>query len=70
MESHQPVNFPSCGSIKAFLETITILLGFDSFVDDAVVGEQSELAEYDLNIYLINVITDNETKICLHQIPI
>ena len=41
-----------------------------SFVDDAVVGEQSELAEYDLNIYLINVITDNETKICLHQIPI
>jgi hypothetical protein len=44
MESHQPVPFPSCGSIKVFLETITILLGFDSFVDDAVVGEHSELA--------------------------
>jgi hypothetical protein len=27
-------------------ETITILLGFDSFVDDAVVSEQSELAGF------------------------
>jgi hypothetical protein len=34
------------GSIKVFLETITIFLGFDSFVDDAVVGEQSELAGF------------------------
>jgi hypothetical protein len=41
-----PVTFPSCGSIKVFLETITIFLGFDSFVDDAVVGEQSELAGF------------------------
>jgi hypothetical protein len=32
--------------IKVFLETITIFLGFDSFVDDAVVGEQSELAGF------------------------
>jgi hypothetical protein len=46
VESHQPVTFPSCGSIKVFLETITIFLGFDSFVDDAVVGEQSELAGF------------------------
>jgi hypothetical protein len=46
MESHQPVTFPSWGSIKVFLETITILLGFDNFVDDAVVGEQSELAGF------------------------
>jgi hypothetical protein len=30
VESHQPVTFPSCGSIKVFLETITIFLGFDS----------------------------------------
>jgi hypothetical protein len=45
-DSHQPVTFPSCGSIKVFLETITIFLGFDSFVDDAVVGEQSELAGF------------------------
>jgi hypothetical protein len=48
MESHQPVTFPSCSSIKVFLETITILLGFDSFVDDAVVGEQSELAGFQI----------------------
>jgi hypothetical protein len=48
VESHQPVTFPSCGSIKVFLETITILLGFDSFVDDAVVGEQSELAGFQI----------------------
>jgi hypothetical protein len=48
MESHQPVTFPSCGSIKVFLETITILLGFDSFVDDAVVGEQSEFAGFQI----------------------
>jgi cyanate permease len=38
VESHQPVTFPSCGSIKVFLETITIFVGFDSFVDDGVVG--------------------------------
>jgi hypothetical protein len=48
MESHQPVTFPSCGSINVFLETITILLGFDSFVDDAVVGKQSELAGFQI----------------------
>jgi hypothetical protein len=41
-----PHTFPSCGSIKVFLETITIFLGFDSFVDDAVVGEQSKLAGF------------------------
>jgi hypothetical protein len=41
-------HLPSCGSIKVFLETITILLGFDSFVDDAVVGEQSELAGFQI----------------------
>jgi hypothetical protein len=48
MESHQPVTFPSCDSINVFLETITIPLGFDSFVDDAVVGEQSELAGFQI----------------------
>jgi hypothetical protein len=51
-ESHQPVPFPSCGSIKVFLETITILLGFDSFVDDAVVGEHSELAGFQVFWYM------------------
>jgi hypothetical protein len=44
MESHQP----SFGNIKVFLETITILLGFDSFVNDAVVGEQSELPGFQI----------------------
>jgi hypothetical protein len=48
VESHQPVTLLSCGSIKVFLETITIFLGFDSFVDDAVVGEQSELAGFQI----------------------
>jgi hypothetical protein len=48
MESHQPVTFPSCGSIKVFLATITILLEFDSLVDDAVVGEQSGLAGFQI----------------------
>jgi hypothetical protein len=48
VESHQPVTFQSCGSINVFLETITIFLGFDSFVDDAVVGEQSQLAGFQI----------------------
>jgi hypothetical protein len=48
VESHQPVTFPSCDSIKVFLETFTIFLGFGSFVDDAVVGEQSELAGFQI----------------------
>jgi hypothetical protein len=41
-------HFPILRSIKVFLETITIFLGFDSFVDDAVVGKQSELAGFQI----------------------
>jgi hypothetical protein len=33
-------------NFAVFLETITIFLEFDSFVDDAVVDEQSELAGF------------------------
>ena len=62
MESDQPVTLPSFGNIKVFLETITIFLGFDSFVDDAVVGEQSEL-QLHVRVYTYDfrrgVVTDN-----------
>jgi hypothetical protein len=65
MKSHQPVTFPSCGSIKVFLETITILLGFDSFVDDAVVGEQSELAGFQIFWQVIYIYQKkNRTQNC------
>jgi hypothetical protein len=62
VESHQPVTFPSCGSIKVFLETITIFLGFDSFVDDVVVGEQSELAGF--HIQLLSPYNNKQEKSC------
>jgi hypothetical protein len=35
-------------TLKSVLETFTIFLGFGSFVDDAVVGEQSELAGFQI----------------------
>jgi hypothetical protein len=34
--------------LDGFLETITIFLGFNSFVDDAVVGEHSEFAGFQI----------------------
>jgi hypothetical protein len=43
----QSLSHLSAASMSSW-KTITILLGFDSFVSDAVVGKQSELAGFQI----------------------
>jgi hypothetical protein len=65
VESHQPVTFPSCGSINVFLETITIFLGFNSFYKLKFYGIKNQTLNW-ISAFLSNriqtVVLDGESS--------